>query len=79
MSERDELEEAAQVLARDVARSSPVAVRAAKRSIDAALGAPVREGIEIENDAWKDVIVSADRLEGINAFNAKREPQWQNR
>lgn len=72
-------EEAALELARDICRSSPVAVRAAKRSIDSALGVPIEDGIEIENDAWKEVISSEDRSEGIAAFNEKRSANWNNR
>jgi enoyl-CoA hydratase/carnithine racemase len=79
VAERGELEPWTMKLALDIAKSSPVAVRAAKRSIDAALGVPIDEGIEIENDAWKQVISSDDRLEGITAFNEKRDPQWTNR
>lgn len=66
-------------VAHDVCKSSPVAVRAAKRSIDSALGVPVEDGIEVENEAWKTVIASDDRLEGIAAFNEKRDPRWTNR
>lgn len=77
--ERDHLDGAALELARDICGSSPVAVRAAKRALDASLGVPLDEGIEIEHDAWKAVVTSADRSEGIAAFNAKREPRWTNR
>lgn len=73
-----ELEAKTMQVARDICGSSPVAVRAAKRSIDAALGVPVEDGIEIENDMWKTVIASDDRLEGIAAFNEKRPPTWHN-
>ena len=66
-------------LADDVLRSSPVAVRESKRAIDSALGLPIEEGIEIENDAWSVVISSEDRSEGIAAFNEKRPPEWNNR
>jgi enoyl-CoA hydratase/carnithine racemase len=76
---RSEVNECAHELAADICKSSPVAVRAAKRSIDAALGVSIDEGIEIENDAWKRVIASEDRLEGIAAFNDKREPRWSNK
>jgi enoyl-CoA hydratase/carnithine racemase len=54
-------------------------VRAAKAATDAAFGVPIEEGIEIEHRAWETVIASADRSEGIAAFNEKRDPQWQNR
>ncbi|HEX2058525.1 MAG TPA: enoyl-CoA hydratase-related protein [Actinomycetota bacterium] len=76
---RPELDAATRALALDVCRSSPVAVRAAKTATDAALGLPMDEGIEAEHRAWETVIGSADRAEGIAAFNEKRDPQWQNR
>ena len=76
---RDDLMDWTMQVARDVCRSSPVAVRAAKRSIDSALGVPIDDGIEIEHGAWKTVIESEDRAEGIAAFNEKREPEWKNR
>jgi enoyl-CoA hydratase/carnithine racemase len=70
---------AASDLAVEVCRSSPIAVQAAKASIDAALGVPLEEGIEIEHQGWEKVITSDDRLEGITAFNDKRTPEWKNR
>jgi enoyl-CoA hydratase/carnithine racemase len=73
------LSAAAGELALEICRSSPVAVRAAKASIDAALGGSIEDGIEVENEGWKKVIASDDRLEGIDAFNEKREPAWKNR
>lgn len=79
VTSRGDLQERTAAVARDVCRSSPVAVRAAKRAIDAGLGHPIDEGIEIENDAWRRVIASEDRAEGIAAFNEKRDPRWSNR
>ena len=76
---RENLLEWALNVARDVCKSSPVAVRESKRSIDSALGVPLDEGIEIEHGAWKTVIESEDRAEGIAAFNEKRDPRWKNR
>jgi enoyl-CoA hydratase/carnithine racemase len=75
----EELDSAATDLADEVCKSSPTAVREAKRAIDAALGVPIDQGIEIENDAWRVVIETQDRREGIAAFNEKRAPEWQNR
>ncbi|MDQ3962596.1 MAG: enoyl-CoA hydratase-related protein [Actinomycetota bacterium] len=80
LCERAELDAHTSKIASDIARSSsPVAVRAAKRAIDGALGVPIDEGIEIEHAAWAEVIASEDRAEGIAAFNEKRGPNWQNR
>lgn len=76
---RSELQSATMQLALDVCRSSPVAVRAAKAAIDAALGVPIDDGVEVEHRSWETVISSRDRAEGIAAFNEKRDPRWQNR
>lgn len=76
---RSRLVESTYELAREVCRSSPTAVRAAKRAIDGAVGVPLDHGIEIEDAAWREVIAGADRAEGITAFHEKREPLWQNR
>jgi enoyl-CoA hydratase/carnithine racemase len=74
-----DLEDEALALARELCKSSPVAVRAAKRAIDAGFGAGMDSAIELEDEAWKTVVGSADRSEGIAAFIAKRDPQWSNR
>lgn len=78
VTSRDDLANATKALADDLCRSSPIAVRAAKRAIDGALGVPLSDGIEIEDGAWREVIGSSDRAEGIAAFNEKREAQWRN-
>ncbi len=76
---RDDLMNWAMENARIVCRASPIAVREAKRAIDSALGVPLDEGMELEHRAWKAVIETEDRAEGIAAFNEKRDPQWKNR
>jgi enoyl-CoA hydratase/carnithine racemase len=74
-----ELQTAARGLAEELCKSSPTALREAKRAIDAGFGLPLEEGIEVEHDAWSVVIETQDRREGIAAFNEKREPKWLNR
>lgn len=64
--------------ARHICKASPIAVREAKRSIDAALGVPIDQGMAIEDESWEVVIQTEDRSEGIAAFNEKRDPQWKN-
>ena len=75
----DELDATALEVARDICKSSPVAVRQAKRAMNAALGLAIEDGIEFENDAWRVVVESEDRAEGIAAFNEKRDAEWNNR
>jgi enoyl-CoA hydratase/carnithine racemase len=75
----DELDATALDVARDICKSSPVAVRQAKKAMDATFGLALEDGIERENDAWKVVVASDDRAEGIAAFNDKRDPDWNNR
>lgn len=72
------LAEVTRALAEDVCRSSPIAVREAKRAVEASIGVPLEEGIAVEDESWKRVIVSEDRSEGIQAFTEKREPHWRN-
>ena len=74
-----DLDKHALEVAHDLLKSSPVALREAKRAIDEALGVPLHEGIDIEHDAWTVVIQSEDRSEGIAAFNEKRTAGWKNR
>ena len=77
--ERDELASYTMQVAHDLLKSSPVALREAKRAIDEAVGVPLHRGIDIEHDAWTVVIGSEDRSEGIAAFNEKRPAEWKNR
>jgi enoyl-CoA hydratase/carnithine racemase len=75
---RAELRAAALDLARDICASSPVAVRAAKRAMEASFGPPAG-GLDVEESAWELVVSSHDRVEGIGAFNERRQPRWTNR
>jgi len=76
---RGELEAATLELAQDICRSSPVAVREAKKAIDRGSEVPLEHGIEIEDQAWRKAVASEDRVEGIAAFNEKRVPLWKGR
>ena len=76
---RAQLEDRTMEIARSICKVSPVAAREAKEAIDAAMGTPLEQGIEIEQMAWRRVISSQDRAEGIAAFNEKRDPNWTNR
>jgi enoyl-CoA hydratase/carnithine racemase len=59
-----------------IAGNSPVAVRAAKRAMRQGWGVGLPAALEIEDSAWRTAALSADRREGIAAFNEKRDPVW---
>jgi enoyl-CoA hydratase/carnithine racemase len=63
-------------LAATIAANSPVGVREAKRAIRLGLGADLAAGLDIEDSAWRATAFSADRAEGVRAFNEKRPPDW---
>ena len=67
---------AALELAEEIATNSPISLRAAKRALKEGADVDLTTGLEIENRAWEEVAFSADRLEGIEAFNLRRAPQW---
>jgi len=59
-----------------IAANSPVATRAAKRALRSGLGLDYAAAMDIEDAAWRTAAFSADRKEGIAAFNDKRKPDW---
>ena len=63
-------------LAQQIAAKSPVSLRAAKRALRQGIDVDLLTGLEIEDKAWQEAAFSADRLEGIEAFNLRRTPHW---
>ncbi|GAC1330770.1 MAG: enoyl-CoA hydratase-related protein [Mycobacteriales bacterium] len=63
-------------LAHAIAANSPVATRAAKRALRLGADVDLRTGLDMEDAAWRTAAFSADRKEGIAAFNDKRTPDW---
>ncbi|MET9224025.1 MULTISPECIES: enoyl-CoA hydratase-related protein [unclassified Streptomyces] len=63
-------------LADRIAANSPVGLRSAKRALRLGQGLDLRAGLEIEDAAWRATAFSADRAEGVAAFNDKRPPRW---
>jgi enoyl-CoA hydratase/carnithine racemase len=71
--------EAALELAKTIASNSPVATRAAKRALRSGWGLDYAAAMDVEDAAWRTAAFSADRKEGIAAFNEKRKPNWPGR
>src|SRR4051794_39023089 len=63
-------------VAAHIAANSPVATRAAKRALRSGWGLDYAAAMDVEDAAWRTAAFSADRKEGIAAFNDKRKPQW---
>jgi enoyl-CoA hydratase/carnithine racemase len=63
-------------LAAEIAAKSPVALRAAKRALHGGFGADLAGGLATENEGWEKAAFSADRKEGIAAFNEHRPADW---
>lgn len=66
-------------LAEELASRGPIAVREAKRILDAALDRPLSEGLAAELEASERVFSSDDMLEGSAAFIEKRLARFKNR
>lgn len=73
----DELANATDAVVTDLLACSPVSTRAIKQAVQAGAETALDEAIAIENEAYERVLESADRLEGIAAFNERRRPAWQ--
>jgi len=67
---------AAHEIAAAIAANSPVGVRNAKRALRTGIDLPLAAGLDVEDAAWRATAFSADRAEGIRAFNEKRTPAF---
>jgi methylglutaconyl-CoA hydratase len=71
---RDALVGTARTMAQQIAAHGPLAVRAAKRAINAGLASDA--GFAAEWEAYQSIIPTSDRLEGLAAFAQKRAPEY---
>lgn len=76
---RSDLAAATYDLAAEICRGAPVSLRESKRAVDRGFDLPLDDAIELEDLAWRRTVASEDRLEGIAAFNEKRDPEWKGR
>ena len=66
----------AKALARQLGKRAPLAMAAIIKAVDEGLEAPMARSIDVEIDAFLPTLRSEDAAEGIQAFFAKREPQF---
>jgi crotonobetainyl-CoA hydratase len=71
--------EAAKRWARQICQNSPMSIRASKQAIMEGLNVTLPEAMVVQREypAVRDMIASADYVEGPKAFAEKRPPRWQ--
>lgn len=70
--------ETALEIAEKIAETAPMAVRAAKVSINKGSDTDYQTAYALDIAAYNQLVTSQDRLEGVAAFNEKRKPRWKN-
>jgi enoyl-CoA hydratase/carnithine racemase len=75
----NELDKTAGALAAAIATQPPLALRGAKRAINAATELSVRDGLRVEAEAQADCLRSDDMKEAIAAFVEQRPPDYHGR
>ncbi|MCM3691179.1 enoyl-CoA hydratase/isomerase family protein [Neobacillus niacini] len=63
-------------LAETIAKNAPLSLIALKKAINKGTETDLTTGLILELEAYYKCVNSEDRLEGIYAFNEKRNPQW---
>ncbi len=72
----DELDAAVMELVDELSRLSPLALKMAKRVLDAAYDGPLHLGLELEGLAYGLLRQTRDFREGVEAFGEKRPPRF---
>lgn len=70
----DELMTTAVSLAEQIADNAPLALAQAKFAIDCGVEVELATGLQLESNAYKLLVPTKDRLEGLAAFQEKRKP-----
>lgn len=66
-------------LAAQIAANAPLSVRALKSSVRAGMALPLDAAMELELKEYNRLFKTADRREGVGAFNERRPPRFQGR
>lgn len=73
----EELLEATFAIANRIAANGPISVRQAKQAIHRGLQMSLADGLAFEIEAYNRLVPTADRREGVLAFNERRKPNFQ--
>lgn len=71
-----ELEQKTMEIAKSIVANGPIAVKMAKRAISRGIETDLQSGLEMEREAYEEVIGTKDRVEGLQAFKEKRKPLY---
>ncbi len=63
-------------LADEINQNAPLAIKAAKKSIDVGIDKDLTEALNLEKQSYKTTLHSNDRNEALKAFAEKRPPKW---
>lgn len=66
----------AEDFARKIAENGPLAVQKIKETVLKALGRPIEEGYDLEDEATRFIVRTEDAREGPRAFTEKRAPRY---
>ncbi len=75
--EPSKLLEEALATAQAIAENAPLSTRQAKKSIHFGLQMDLMSGYRFEIEAYNRLVDTADRREGVKAFNEKRKPKFE--
>jgi enoyl-CoA hydratase/carnithine racemase len=70
------LVESTEILAQEIAESAPIAVKAAKKAIQAGREMSLKNAVLWERLCYMATIGTADRREALLAFSEKRKPNF---
>jgi len=69
----------AKLMAQKIQGKGAVAIALTKKAVNEGMDLPLKEGLEIERDAFGKACASEDKDEGVKAFLEKRRPNFQGR
>ena len=66
----------AKEIAGKICEKGPIAIKAAKKAVHYGVELDLEKGLSLEDECYKMVINTEDRLEGLKAFAEKRKPVY---
>uniref|UniRef100_A0A9I9D6U3 Uncharacterized protein n=1 Tax=Cucumis melo TaxID=3656 RepID=A0A9I9D6U3_CUCME len=63
-------------IAQEINQKGPLAIKMAKKAIDEGLEGDLESAMEVEDECYKELLDTKDRLEGLAAFAEKRKPRF---